>query len=135
MRIALGYYFTQLFRGKYVDRFGNTLPAPAISRTIGDSEIAGTLSVLVDTIIDFSVRSPVWTDASRPVFDAKFETDDKRWFREHLTITSLGRSVLAGDVDWLSLSPPGRWLGGVCIRADVPCWRWDAKSGTPVLAQ
>jgi hypothetical protein len=63
---ALGYYFTQLFRGQYVDRFGNTLPAPAISRTIGDSEIAATLSVLVDTIIDFSVRSPVWSYGKNP---------------------------------------------------------------------
>jgi hypothetical protein len=71
--------------------------------------------------------------ASRPVFDAAFETDDKRWFREQLTITSLGRSVLAGDVDWLSLSPPERWLGGVCIRADRPCWRWDDRQGTTVF--
>jgi hypothetical protein len=73
--------------------------------------------------------------ASRPVFDAVFETGDTTWPREHLTITSLGRSVLAGDVDWLSLSPPERWLGGVCIRADRPCWRWDDRQGTTECSQ
>jgi hypothetical protein len=67
------------------------------------------------------------------VFTAGFESEDRRWFRERLTITALGRAVLAGDVDWLSLSPPERWLGGVCIRADRPCWRWDDACGTTVL--
>jgi hypothetical protein len=37
---ALGYYFTALFEGKYVDRFGATLTAPMVSMTISDGEIA-----------------------------------------------------------------------------------------------
>ena len=73
--------------------------------------------------------------ASRPVFDAAFENDDRRWFRERLTITPLGWSVLKGEVDWLSLSPPERWLGGVRIRADMPGWRWDDRRGTTVLGR
>ena len=70
---------------------------------------------------------------SQPVFTAAFDTDDRRWFQERLTITPLGRAVLAGEVDWLSLAPPERWLGGVCIRADQPCWRWDDRRGTTMM--
>jgi hypothetical protein len=70
---------------------------------------------------------------SQPVFIAAFDGDDRRWFRERLTITPLGRAVLAGEIDWLSLSPPERWLGGVCVRADRPCWRWDERRGTTVI--
>jgi Domain of unknown function (DUF1835) len=70
---------------------------------------------------------------SGPVFTATFDDEDRRWFRERLTITPLGRAVLAGDVDWLSLSPPERWVGGVRIRADRACWRWDERRGTTVL--
>ena len=67
--------------------------------------------------------------ATRPVFTWAFEDEDRRWYRERLTITELGRAVLAGAVDWLSLEPPERWLGGVCIRAGAPCWRWDERLG------
>lgn len=61
---ALGFYFTRLFRGTYVDRFGDKLAAPAFSRTVGDSEIASTINVLIDVIVDFSVRSPIWTEGT-----------------------------------------------------------------------
>ncbi len=70
---------------------------------------------------------------SQPVFTAAFDDNDRRWFRERLTITPLGRAILAGEVDWLSLSPPQRWVGGVSIRAGQPCWRWDERRGTTVL--
>jgi hypothetical protein len=69
---------------------------------------------------------------TRPVFTAAFEDDDRRWYRERLTITPLGLAVLAGEVDFLSLSPPERWLGGVRVRGDGPCWRWDESRGTTV---
>jgi hypothetical protein len=72
---------------------------------------------------------------NQPVFTAAFDDDDRHWFRERLTITPLGSAVLAGQVDWLSLSPPERWLGGVCIRGDRPCWRWDDRQGTTVLRE
>jgi hypothetical protein len=69
---------------------------------------------------------------SQPVFTGTFDDDDRRWFRERLAITPLGRTVLAGDADWLSLSPPERWVGGVCIRANQPCWRWDERHSRAV---
>lgn len=42
-----------------------------------------------------------------------------------LTITALGRAVLAGAVDFQSLAPPPRWVGGVRISNDDADWRWD----------
>jgi len=71
--------------------------------------------------------------ASEPVFTGTFQGEQRRWSDELLTITDLGRAVLAGKVDWLSLSPPERWLGGVRVSASSPCWRWDEQSATTVL--
>jgi hypothetical protein len=71
--------------------------------------------------------------ARQPIFTAAFESDDRRWYKEQLTITPLGQKVLAGETDWLSLSPPERWLGGVRIRAGEPCWRWDERRSMTVL--
>jgi hypothetical protein len=47
-----------------------------------------------------------------------------------LSITELGRAVLKGDVDFMSLTPPRRWVGGVEIGAGLPDWRWNEKRGT-----
>jgi hypothetical protein len=44
-----------------------------------------------------------------------------------LTITDLGRAVLRGEVDFLSLRPPSRWVGGVEIGAGFPDWRWSEE--------
>jgi Domain of unknown function (DUF1835) len=41
------------------------------------------------------------------------------------TITDLGRAVLQGDVDFQSLRPPSRWVGGVQIGPGLPDWRWN----------
>jgi hypothetical protein len=48
-----------------------------------------------------------------------------RPFRDLLSITETGREVLRGAVDWLSLSPPPRWVGGVRIQPGGQNWRWD----------
>jgi hypothetical protein len=89
------------------------------------------LPFLTDLILGDFVKN--MQRLSQPVFTAAFDGDDRRWFRERLTITTLGRAVLAGEVDWLSLAPPERWVGGVSIRAGQPCWRWDERHGTTVL--
>ena len=68
-----------------------------------------------------------------PVFTGAFEDEQRHWPCERLTITDLGRAVLAGKVDWLSLSPPDRWLGGVRICPTLPCWRWDAQADMTVI--
>jgi hypothetical protein len=48
-----------------------------------------------------------------------------RWFLQRLAITDAGRAVLSGGLDWHSLLPPPRWVGGVRIQPGVPGWRWD----------
>jgi hypothetical protein len=49
-----------------------------------------------------------------------------------LTITELGRAVLKGKVDFLSLVPPNRWVGGVKISAGLPDWRWNEQTKNAV---
>jgi hypothetical protein len=49
-----------------------------------------------------------------------------------LTITDLGRAVLKGDVDFLSLGPPNRWVGGVQVGAGLPDWRWSEQTKNAV---
>ena len=49
-----------------------------------------------------------------------------------LTITDLGRVVLKGEVDFLSLGPPNRWVGGVQIGAGLPDWRWNEQTKNAV---
>ena len=44
-------------------------------------------------------------------------------------ITQLGRDVVAGDVDWLSVRPIDAWLGGVRLVEGRPLWRWDGARG------
>lgn len=67
-----------------------------------------------------------------PVLSGTTDIADRSWWRERLTITALGRAVLEGEVDWLSLRPPERWVGGVRIRWDTCCWRWDDHAQIPV---
>ena len=50
-----------------------------------------------------------------------------------LCITDLGRAVLTGNVDFLSLHPPQRWVGGVEIGHDLPDWRWEERTQCPAL--
>jgi len=72
--------------------------------------------------------------SAEPVFTSAFDGDDRHWPRERLTITALGHAVLARKVDWLSLAPPDRWLGGVHIR-NQHCWRWDDQTGNTHLTR
>jgi len=42
-------------------------------------------------------------------------------------ITDLGRAVLRGEVDFRSLNPPARWVGGVEVASSNVDWRWDEQ--------
>tara|TARA_R110002073_G_scaffold211794_2_gene372115 strand:+ start:17539 stop:18828 length:1290 start_codon:yes stop_codon:yes gene_type:complete len=53
------------------------------------------------------------------------ENVDSDWPRGRVSITDKGIQLLAGELDWLTFCPPERWLGGIKIRSDQPCWRWD----------
>jgi hypothetical protein len=50
-----------------------------------------------------------------------------------LTITDAGRAVLRGELDFMSLRPPPRWVGGVAIGSMPPVWRWDERQRAPLL--
>lgn len=52
-----------------------------------------------------------------------------------LTLTDLGRAVLAAEVDFRSLAPPPRWVGGVSVSNDAPDWRWDDSRSDAVLGR
>ena len=78
---------------------------------------------LSDLLFRFIVENMKRAEA--PVFMGRFAGEDRHWPKERLTITPLGKAVLAGEVDWMSLRPPARWLGGVSIPGTAPCWRWD----------
>jgi hypothetical protein len=53
-------------------------------------------------------------------------------FQRLVTVTQTGRDVLAGTVDYLTLRPAERWVGGVRVAPGVAGWRWDAAAGTVV---
>ena len=55
-------------------------------------------------------------------------------FRDHVAITDVGRDVLRGVTDWLTLQPPPRWVGGVHIDAPHRAWRWDEKQQDAIQA-
>jgi hypothetical protein len=45
-----------------------------------------------------------------------------------LSLTDVGRRVLAGTADWLAVQPQERWMGGVHLRPGGTDWRWDEAS-------
>jgi hypothetical protein len=69
--------------------------------------------------------------ASARVFERRSSTEPDATSRppwsDILSITELGRAVLKGDVDFMALNPPTRWVGGVQIGAGMPDWRWNEK--------
>jgi hypothetical protein len=44
-----------------------------------------------------------------------------------VTLTDIGRSVIAGDQDRIATCGIDRWLGGVHLQSDARRWRWDDK--------
>ena len=105
-------------------------------RTIGDAYRAlmmerEPLPWLADLMFRFIVKN--MKAVSQPVLASGFDSKDRDWPKELLTITPAGRAVLAGEIDWLSLRPPARWLGGVCIPEAASCWRWDEPTASVVL--
>jgi hypothetical protein len=82
---------------------------------------------------DFQVRDRVLNmeGASARVFERRpgvgRNGEARPPWTDVLTITDLGRAVLKGDVDFLSLRPPNRWVGGVQIGPGMHDWRWNEQ--------
>lgn len=45
-----------------------------------------------------------------------------------VSLTPMGREVLAGRADHAALNGVDRWIGGVQLRGTVPRWRWDPEA-------
>jgi hypothetical protein len=73
--------------------------------------------------------------ASAPLVTVVRTDINEQQFRIDVSITDLGRAVLRGDRDWLSLQPPSRWLGGVHIQPGLPCWRWSESERDVVFRE
>jgi hypothetical protein len=62
----------------------------------------------------------------RPGVD--FKGKSRAPWTDVLTMTELGRAVLSGEVDFMSLAPPSRWVGGVEVGPGHPDWRWGESN-------
>jgi len=62
---------------------------------------------------------------------APFQRQDpelaKAYVTSRLTLTSLGKAVLAGGADWTEHHRVDRWWGGTHL-TDDPLWRWDGEA-------
>ncbi|MOA56112.1 hypothetical protein D3C78_1800340 [compost metagenome] len=47
-----------------------------------------------------------------------------------LALTELGKSVLAGNEDWVQKKGIDEWYGGVHLQGSTPRWRWNSSSQT-----
>ncbi|WP_339244454.1 sigma-70 family RNA polymerase sigma factor [Paenibacillus sp. FSL F4-0243] len=47
-----------------------------------------------------------------------------------LALTELGKSVLAGNEDWVQKKGIDEWYGGVHLQGPTPRWRWNSSSQT-----
>ncbi|HEV2700492.1 MAG TPA: DUF1835 domain-containing protein [Steroidobacteraceae bacterium] len=75
-------------------------------------------------VLDMEAASaPVFTRSPRQNHDGNARPP----WTDTLVITELGRSVLRGEVDFRSLTPAARWVGGVEIAAGNLDWRWDEQ--------
>jgi len=89
---------------------------------LGDTHFASIVEDLEkaqEPILEFVGHSP------------RFPPD--HWANRIMRLTDLGRAVLAGERDWLSLAQAPRWVGGVPIQPGERAWRWDAARQEPVF--
>jgi len=80
-----------------------------------------------------SMSDPVLTFTRIPELPGRTCVEAPGKFLQLLTITDLGRAVLRGERDWLSLRPSSRWVGGVHVEPGVTGWRWDEAKRDAVL--
>jgi hypothetical protein len=111
-------------------------PLPHWDGTVNLGKIYGAIHWDVDPLPgqgDLHVRDRVLNmeGASARVFERRAgvgpEGKPRPPWTDILSITDLGRAVLKGDTDFMTLRPPGRWVGGVQIGAGMPDWRWNDK--------
>jgi len=68
-------------------------------------------------------------DAPRPPIAVSAGTRRAAWPRRLLRLTSTGKALLAGKLDWQRTGPLERWVGGIAVAPDMPAWRWNPRAG------
>lgn len=73
-------------------------------------------------------RLRVLSEGASPLLqvDGAWPTDDYAEGDPGVSLTDVGRRVLADREDWLAVQPQERWMGGVHLRPGGADWRWDA---------
>jgi len=107
---------------------GHTTPVAAFLEVGGKQE-----SIFLGDIIFYSylerlseTKNPLvtWSDGSAVV--SPTAENSREFVKRELTVTPLGREVLAGRKDWMGISTRSRWLGGAEIKPGGKGWRWDS---------
>jgi hypothetical protein len=80
------------------------------------------LATLADTLSRTS--PPLLTLARRPVADGE-PPQRSVTLQDAVTLTDVGRALLAGRQDRIATCGIDRWLGGVHLQGDADLWRWD----------
>jgi len=111
-------------------------PLPHWDGTVNLRKIFWTMVLHTDPLPgqgDWSVRRRLLNmeSTSAPVFHRSPGLDREGKAHPPATdvyvITELGRCVLRGEVDFRSLNPTPRWVGGVEIAPGRADWRWDEE--------
>jgi hypothetical protein len=71
-------------------------------------------------------KTPLVTWKGGSAVVAPSAADAREFVEGELTVTPLGREILAGNRDWQTIHGHTRWLGGVEIAPGETGWRWDA---------
>jgi hypothetical protein len=85
----------------------------------------------LERLSDSDTPLVTWKDGSR-VVAPRGKEDSREFVTGELTITDVGRDVLAGKQDWQRINRNSRWLGGVEIKPGARGWRWNAAERTLV---
>jgi hypothetical protein len=98
----------------------------AFPRMHADEEVYYVTDMSLATLADTLSRTlpPLLTLARRPVANGELPRGSVT-LKDTVTLTDIGRAVLAGRQDRIATCGIDRWLGGVHLQGDADLWRWD----------
>jgi hypothetical protein len=98
----------------------------AFPRMHADEEVYYVTDMSLATLADTLSRTspPLLTLARKPVADGELVRGSVT-LKDTVTLTDIGRAVLAGRQDRVATCGIDRWLGGVHLQGDADLWRWD----------
>ncbi|MEA2761826.1 MAG: hypothetical protein QOD47_1110, partial [Gemmatimonadaceae bacterium] len=72
-------------------------------------------------------RNPLLTWADGGAVVSPTAENSREFVKRELSVTPLGREVLAGRKNWQDINTQSRWLGGVEIEPGSAGWRWHRE--------